>query len=280
MKSIGEVLALGAQFLKEKGIEQPRKSVEEMLACCLQCSRLDLYMRFEQPLEEKELEALRNMTKRRAKGEPLQYILGEVEFFDVLLSLSSSVLIPRPETEVLASLIAEKLDAEKGPLILWDVCCGSGAIGLAMKKKFPHFSVSLSDLSKGALEIARCNAEKNGVDVAFFEGDLFSPFMGKQADLIVCNPPYISEGDYLLIDPSVRDFEPKSALVGGEDGLVFYRRIAQEAFDFLRPGGRLCLEIGHDQGEAVLKIFSQTSWKNPLLKKDWSGKDRFFFIER
>ncbi len=301
MKSIGEVLTLGAQFLKERGIDQPRRVVEELLAFCLQCKRLDLYLQFDRPLEEEELECLRNLTKRSAKGEPLSYILGEVEFFGAQLSLSPAVLIPRPETEILVSLIADWFCSDKSslepkvnvpspripricsandPMIILDLCCGSGAVGISLKKKFPESMIILSDLSKDALGIAAQNAKKNHVEVTFLEGDLLSPFAGQKADLIVCNPPYISTRAYTQLDASVRDFEPKLALIGGEDGLSFYRRLAIEAPEFFQEGGWLCLELGHDQGDAVSKIFSCPPWKNALLKQDWAGKDRFFFVER
>lgn len=282
MKSIGEILLLAARFLKERGVEHPRRDVEELLASFLRCKRLDLYLHFDLPLEEKELEALRNAIKRRAKGEPLQYILGEMEFFGAQFLLSPAVLIPRPETEILVSIVAKCFcanEAQEQSTILWDLCCGSGVIGISLKKKFPWLTVVLSDLSKDALAIADQNANKNQVEVTLLAGDLFAPLVGKRADLIICNPPYISAGDFAQISPSVRDFEPKLALVGGEDGLVFYRRLAGEAPAFLNPGGRLYLEIGYDQGEAVSKIFSHEPWKAGRLEQDWAGKDRFFFVE-
>jgi len=274
MKTIQEVLSLAAEYLQNKSLHNPKREAEDLLAALLKCKRLDLYLRFDQPLQENELVLMREWTKRRGLGEPLEYLTKEVEFFGVQLELSPAVLIPRQETEILASKIAEKVDSQKIKS-LWDVCCGSGAIGLALKKKFPQVEVSLSDISKEALDVARRNAQKNSLNVNLLQGDLFAPFTDQKADLIVCNPPYISESEYLKLDPSVRHFEPKRALVGGEDGLEFYRSLATEAGGYLRPGGVLCLEIGHDQGEEVLKLFSL--WKKKILEKDWSGKDRFVF---
>ncbi len=278
MKTIKDVITLAAQHLEQKGIERPRRDVEDMLAHLLGCKRLDLYVQFDRPLDEKELEALRVYTKRRAKGEPLQYILGEIEFFGASISVSPAVLIPRPETEILASKVAAMIDPQK-PTVLWEICCGSGCLGISLKKKNPMLKVNLSDISKNALEVARQNAVKNAVDITFLEGDLFAPFFGQKADIILCNPPYISQKEYDALDPSVRDFEPKIALVGGEDGLAFYRRLAEEAPAFLNRGGKLCLEIGYEQGEAVMQLFSQSQWKGKTLEKDWAGKDRFFFLE-
>ncbi|MBS3904448.1 MAG: peptide chain release factor N(5)-glutamine methyltransferase [Simkania sp.] len=278
MKTIGEVLTLAAQHLEKKGIERPRREVEDLLAHVLGCKRLDLYLRFDRPLDEKELEALRVLTKRRARGEPIQYILGEVEFYGARISVSSAVLIPRPETEILASKLADVIDAQQS-LELWDVCCGAGCLGISLKKKFPSLDVFLSDLSKEALQVARDNAQNNGIEVNFLEGDFLAPFKGRKANIILCNPPYISKKEYDALDFSVKEYEPKLALVGGEDGLTFYRRLSDEVLEYLHPGGRLYLEIGHAQGEAIMQLFPQKEWKKKMLEKDWAGKDRFFFLE-
>lgn len=278
MKTISDILKLAAQHLQEKGVDRPRRDAEDLLAKVLSCQRLDLYLQFDRPLEEKELETLRNLVKRRARKEPIEYIFEEVHFFDSAISVSPHVLIPRPETEILVSKIAEKIDSTK-PLVVWDVCCGSGAIGIALKKKFPRLNVFLSDLSKEALQVAQNNAKKNGVQVTFFHGDLLDPFENQKADIIICNPPYISEKEYGILDPSVRDYEPRMALVGGEDGLKFYRRLGEALPAYLSSGGTVYLEIGSTQGQAVDELFLHASWKKKTLEKDWAGKDRFFFLE-
>lgn len=276
MKSLGEVLQLSISFLQERKIERPRRTAEELIASLLRLKRIDLYLQFDRPVEEKELEILRIWLKRKAKGEPVEYIAGQMEFFGCTFKVDSRVLIPRPETEILADLIAQRA---KGA-ILWDLCTGSGCIGISLKKKFPHLLVSLSDLSEEALELARENGQLNAVEVEFCQGDLLAPFAGRQADLIACNPPYVSQEEWAHLDPSVRQFEPQRALVGGERGTEFFERLHSTLPAYLKPGSQIFFEIGASQGEAVKEIFSSGPWAKRELLRDWSGKDRFFFLEK
>lgn len=276
MKTIQEVLTLATEYLQARSFESPRKEAEDLLAAALHCKRLDLYMRYDQPLVEGELELLRQWIKRRGQKEPLEYLTGKTEFFHLPLNITPAVLIPRQETEILASKIAKKIE-QLNPESLWDVCSGSGAIGLSLKNKFPHLEVTLSDLSEEAVKVAEGNALKNLLDVRVLQGDLFAPFGAYQADFIVCNPPYIAEGEYEALDPSVRLYEPKRALDGGEDGLEFYRRLSSTAKERLKPKGLLCMEIGHTQGGSVVELFSKAGFAKVILEKDWSGNDRFVF---
>ena len=201
---------------------------------------------------------------------------GGVGFAGAPIEVNPSVLTPRPETEILADWIVKRIKGKT----LWDLCTGSGALGIALKKARPHLQVTLSDLSPEALALAGRNAEKNGAPVELLLGDLLAPFQGRQVEAVVCNPPYISEKEYLEISPSVRDFEPRGALVGGEMGTEVYERLARELPPYLTPGGQLFLEIGASQGEAVKEIFHSFAWGQRELVKDWSGKDRFFFLEK
>lgn len=276
MKALGEVLTLSQQYLQERRIERPRRIAEELLASLLQCKRIDLYMQYDRPLIETELTRFREWLKRAAKNEPVEYIAGTVDFFGCEIHTDSRALIPRPETEILVDYVAKCVKDHK---TLWDVCTGSGCIGISLKKKFQNLEVSLSDLSPEAISLARENAQRNEVEVAFFLGDLLAPFEGKKADIIVCNPPYVSSDEYLNLDPSVRDFEPKMALVGGERGLDFYERLARDVSFYLNPGGLVFLEIGMDQGDCLQQIFGSGKWSRVERVKDWSGKDRFFFLE-
>ncbi len=263
MKTIGELVKC----------TQPRRLIEDLLAHVLGLKRIELYMQFDRPLIESELEQLRTLWKRAVRGEPVQYVMGEVEFLGCRLKVDKRALIPRQETEILADYVAKM--APQGTL--WDICCGSGCLGIALKKKFPTLHVVLSDISSDALELARENAQRNEVDVTFLQGDLLAPFEGLQADWVVCNPPYISQGAYAELDPSVRNFEPVGALVGGERGTEFYERLAAQLPPFLAAQAKVCLEIGFDQGEALKNIFN---WGSQTLQKDWSGRDRFFFLEK
>lgn len=280
MKTIAEILSLSSAFLSEKSVERPRRSAEELLASVLCVKRMDLYLQHDRPLVESELEAIRPLLKRRAAGEPLEQILGECEFFHCRLAVTSDVLIPRQETEILVDLVAKKLgERPASGRILWDLCTGSGCIGLSLKKALPELSVSLSDLCPKALAVAKKNAEANGLTVDLRQGNLLDPFFGEKADVILCNPPYISQAEYDALDPGVRDFEPRQALLAGERGTEFYERIAKELPPFLRDGAQVFLEIGAAQGEAVQEIFNQLPWSRRSLLKDWAGKDRFFFLE-
>jgi release factor glutamine methyltransferase len=278
MKTLGSVLQLSMQYLQDHKCAQPRRPVEELLGALLGLKRIELYMHFDRPLEEKELTAYRPWLARLAKGEPVEYILGEVEFYHCKIQLTPDVLIPRQETEILVDKICTRL-SDTPHKQMWDVCCGSGCLGISLKKALPQLDVFLSDISSQALAVAKKNAEENGVEIQLLQGDLLEPFKGMKADFLICNPPYVSEGEYAVLDPSVRDFEPRTALVGGQTGLEFYERLARELPSYLNPGAKLFFELGTGQGEAIKGLFSAPCWKGAEIEKDWAGHDRFFFLE-
>ncbi|NGX42499.1 MAG: Release factor glutamine methyltransferase [Chlamydiae bacterium] len=280
MKTIKEIILKATEFLEQKGIENPRRQAEEVIGDAIDLKRLQLYMEFDRPLTEEELNKCRSCLSRRAKGEPPQYIRGFVDFMGCTLKVTSNVLIPRQETEILVDLIIHAL--EKEPLegkTLWDLCCGSGCIGIALKKRFPELKVVLSDVSGAALNIASENAKTNGVEVSLLQGNFLEPFHGMITDYFVCNPPYVSEEEYANLDKEVKEYEPRLALLAKEDGLEFYRRLANDLPVHLNPSGKTWLEIGYRQGEAVNSLFSCPPWIKSEWKKDWAGKDRFFFLE-
>lgn len=280
MRSLGEVLQVATKFLKQKEIVQARRSAEDLLAFVLKKSRLDLYLQFDLPLEEKELEHFRSLVKRLSLKEPIEYILGRVEFYNCLFSLNPFVLIPRPETEILLDLICREISQEeKKPQVAWDICTGSGCLGIGLKKRFPFINVTLSDLCPDALHVASLNAKQNQVEVEVLLGDLLKPFAGKKADLVICNPPYVSLSEYETLDLSVKGFEPKQALVAEENGLVFYRLLSQQLPLFLNKGAKVYLEIGTTQGQKIKELFGCSSWTRVFVEKDLSGHDRFFFLE-
>lgn len=277
MKSILEVLQLSTDYLNKKGIAQPRRQAEELLSDALNLKRIDLYTQFERPLSEDELTTCREKIRRRGEGEPIQYIQGNVEFYGCRIKVSPDVLIPRQETEILVDKIAKELsDLDLQGKVLWDVCCGSGYIGIALKKKFPQLQVFLSDISKPALKLAQENAEANGVEVVIKEGDFLEPFRGEKTHFLVCNPPYISQEEYSQLDKEVKNYEPKLALLGGATGLEFYKRLAADYQEFLFPEGIIWLEIGYNQGEAIKRLFSQEI----VIEKDYSGHDRFAILRQ
>ncbi len=280
MKTIQEILNRSAEYLKEKQVHHPKREAEELIAEALEMKRLDLYVNFDKPLAEKELEKIRVYLSRRSKGEPIQYIHGRVQFFDCVFDLSSDVLIPRQETELLVAKIAESIaESDLDCMFLWDVCCGSGCIGVSLKKKFPKLQVSLSDISEPALSMAKKNALKNHVDVEFFLGDLLEPFHGRKVDLFVCNPPYISKKEYIGLEREVKEYEPKIALVAGETGIEFYERLAKDLPQYLNRRAKVWFEIGYLQEERLTKLFNQPFWRQKKVEKDLAGHPRFFFLE-
>lgn len=280
MKTVLEILTLTAEHLKHKGIQNSRRQAEDLLADVLDLKRMDLYLQFDRPLVPNEIDLCRQWLARRAKGEPLAYIKGAVDFFDCCLKVTRDVLIPRQETEILVDKICQQLT--KQPLTgkkMWDVCCGSGCIGIALKKRFPELQVTLSDISTAALNIAKENAIKNQVEIEFYQGDLLKPFEGKKTDYLVCNPPYVSENDFATLDREVRDFEPKLALTAEFNGLEFYQRLAKDLPAFFHSGGKAWFEIGDGQGELVKNLFKTPPFKSGLVECDWAGRERFFSLE-
>jgi release factor glutamine methyltransferase len=280
MHTVLEILKLSTDYLQQKNIEHPRRQAEELLGEVLGLGRMGLYLEYSRPLMEEELVKCRAWLKRCGDGEPLQYIVGSLDFFDCRIKVTKDVLIPRQETEILVDKIAQEISkfSLEGK-ILWDICCGSGCIGIALKKKFPALSVSLSDLSDQALVVAKENAVYNHVDVECLQGDLLAPFDHQHADFIVCNPPYVSEKEYEGLAVSVKGYEPRLALVSGCSGLEYYERLAIELPRYLHPLGKVWLEIGDGQGEAVKEIFNAPCWRRCLYERDWSGRERFFSLE-
>lgn len=280
MRTLLEVLNLSTDYLKQKGIENPRRQAEELIGDALGIKRMQIYLDFERPLSSDEIEILRTRLARRVKGEPTQYIHGSVSFLGCQMKLNRDVLIPRQETEILADKIIQILKKEdlQGK-ILWDICTGSGCLGISIKKHLPQLKVVLSDCSENALRMASANAKLNGVEVELVKGNLLEPFKGLKAHFVVCNPPYVSESEYLLLDPEVRNFEPRLALVSGPTGLEFYQRLKEGLPSHLHPQAKVWFEIGATQGPPLESLFNVFPWKKGYSEADWSGKNRFFFLE-
>lgn len=301
MKSTKEIFQASCEYLEKKGISSAKKEVEYLFMRALKKRRLELYMDFEKPLSNEELEPLRKMLKKRGEKTPLAYIEGSIEFLDCELDVTPDVLIPRPETELLAEKITDELKEQNlDGRVLWDIGTGSGCLAIAIKKRLSSLKVIASDICSKALDVARSNAKKNGVDITFLEGDLFNVFSEKvrekeplksllkegKVDFIVSNPPYI--GTQEAISSEVKDKEPKRALFAGVDGLDIYRRLALDLHHYIHPHGKVWLEIGYTQGQSVKKLFTESSplpsnsphWEHFLLEKDYAGWDRFFSLER
>lgn len=277
MKSILEVLNLSQEYLAKRGVKNPLKEAGELIAHALHMKRIDLYVEHDKVLVESELSEIRKRLERRGQREPLQYIEGEVEFYDCRLKVTPAVLIPRPETEILVDKIVKELKNVEGKT-LWDIGTGSGAIGIAIKKKLPALQVVISDLSPEALQIALENAKNNQVEVKGYLSDIGKGLSDLKVDYVVSNPPYVASKELFELEPEVKLYEPKEALIAGPTGLEVYERLAKELPKHLNPNARVWLEIGKDQGESVVALFSTFPWKEVKLEQDWSGLDRFIRV--
>ena len=274
MTTLLEILTKGTSYLEKKGVDSPRLTMELMVAHTLKMKRMQLYLEFERPLAEDELTPLRAMLKRRGEREPLQHILGEVEFYENTFLCDARALIPRPETEELVDHIS-KLNLPESPRIL-DLCCGSGVIGLSLKHKFPESRVTLADISEDALALTTENANKLNLQVETLHSDLFSGITDKY-DLIVCNPPYVSS-EFEVSEEVKHD--PALALFSGKDGLDFLRVFIPEALNHLQPKGQVALEIGYDQAEQVTSLLTNAGYSSVKVLSDLEGVARFPLAQR
>jgi release factor glutamine methyltransferase len=279
--TILEIIRLSTDFLEKKGVPTPRLQVELLLSYALKMPRMNLYLNFERVLTRPETDTMREWVRRRGQREPLQYIVGSAPFCDLEMFVNTSVLVPRPETELLAERAWKFLAGlpAGGDVRALDIGTGSGCLAIALAVHAPAAKLEAIDLSGEALQIARQNAGRHQVvdRIEFCQGDGFAAINpGKRFDLIVSNPPYIAAGEIEGLDPEVRDYEPRMALDGGTDGLDFYRRIASEARPFLRPGGRVMLELNDDGGGQVGKIFAQSGWTVEAIEPDYNKLERIF----
>lgn len=261
-----------ADYFRQKGIEGGRRDAELLLCDLLSLDRVGLYLNFDRPLQAAELAEFRARVARRGRREPLQYILGRVEFWSLPLRVTPAVLIPRPDTEV---LVEEALKRAGAAAAILDVGTGSGAIAVALAHELPAATVTAIDLSAEALAVAGENARTNGVEgrLRLLQADLASLPSGPY-DLIVANPPYIPERELDGLMPEVRDFEPRLALAGGVDGLDCYRRLLPVAAQQLRPGGWLLVEVGAGQSPAVRDLFAAAGFSELFVAPDLSGIER------
>lgn len=269
--TVRRVLDWTRGYLAEKGIENARLETEWLLSAALGLDRVGLYVNFDKPLNQEELAACRGLVARRAKREPLQYILGTQEFCGLDFQVTPAVLIPRHDTEVIVEAALQRAQAAQTIL---DIGVGSGCIAVALAKSLPDAQVWGVEQSPEAIALAQRNVERHGVRVTLFEGSLFEPFGDQRFDLIVSNPPYIPTADLETLQPEVREYEPRGALDGGADGLDFYRIIVPTAPEHLNPGGWLMVELGIGQAEAVLDMFTRAGFGDCFTAKDPNGIDR------
>lgn len=276
MISVLESINLSAKYLSEKGIDSARMNAELLLAEILGCKRLELYLKFDKPLSEDEVVKYRIFLSRRSKGEPLQYILGKVEFFGMNFVVNDNVLIPRQETEILVEIITEKYKTGSNLNVL-DIGTGSGIISICLAKHLPDSTIYATDISENALKTAKLNADKNSIsNITFFKNDILNQEFDikTEFDIIVSNPPYVSLEEYSTLQKEIVNYEPKEAVTDNSDGYTFYKRISSLAGKILKPSGELFFETGQGQAENVKNIMIKNNFINTYLIKDYLGIER------
>jgi release factor glutamine methyltransferase len=272
-----EAINKGAEFLARKEIDSPRLQSELLLAHILNLPRLRLYLEFERQLTEAQANQVRELLLRRGNHEPLQHIIGSTSFCGLPIIVTPAVLIPRPETEVLAEHVWTFLNRIEGKTSFVDLGTGSACIPIAIAAHAKNSRGVGADISSEALTVAKLNIEKNALAdrIELREGDFLAALQpAERFDVVVSNPPYIATAEVELLQPEVRDHDPRLALDGGADGLKFHRALAQGAAQFLKPSGRLFVEFADGQGEALRDLFGSHGWHVHGLIRDLSGVDR------
>ena len=269
-----------AGYFDSHHIDSPRATAEILLAHAINAKRIDLYLRYDQPLNSDELNRFKTLIKRRTNREPVAYILGRKEFWSMDLEVNRTVLIPRPETECLVERALENLavDPNPGCKSVLELGTGSGAVVLALASEKPRHSYLGTDVSSDAVRVARRNSMRHGMDAKIrFMFDAKSGIF----DLIVSNPPYIRSGDLKRLQPEIHAYEPVAALDGAKDGLRYLRHIIHCAYLYLKPAAALLLEMGHDQQAPLKQIIDACGqYEDAQFYKDYSGHDRIVSMRK
>jgi release factor glutamine methyltransferase len=278
-----EAIQKGSDFLARKGLESPRLQSELLLAHVLNLPRLRLYLEFERALNDPQTNAYRDLLTRRGTRVPLQHLTGSTSFCGYPILVSSAVLVPRPETELLAEAAWKFLNELKRPARFADIGTGSGCIAIAIAAEAKEARGVAIDISPDALAMAARNFEANKIAerVELRAGDFLAGFQpAERFDVIVSNPPYIPGAEIEALEPEVRDHDPRLALDGGADGLDFYRALAEGAGQLLEPGGRLFIEFGDGQSEALRQLFIDCGWNIHSVILDLAQKPRHLIATR
>jgi len=270
-----DLIKWGEKYFSDNNFENPRKEIELLLQDILECSRVDLYLRFEEPLEKIQLVKLREWVQRRKNREPIQYITGKAGFYNLIFNVTSDVLIPRPESEKLIDVLIETIGKNKNISIL-DIGTGSGCLALALGQELPNAKITGIDNSTKAIEIAQLNAKTLKIEnVNFLQIDLFENKIEGKYDVVISNPPYIPQKEIESLMPEVKNFEPHSALTDSANGLTFYHKILEISQTLLNLNGWLFLEVGlGEHPKKAMQLFSNEKFKNVELIKDYNGDDR------
>ncbi|MEW6172589.1 MAG: peptide chain release factor N(5)-glutamine methyltransferase [Bacillota bacterium] len=278
---VQEILKKATEELKAAGIESPRLDAEVLLAAVLRCEKLLFYREPGHRISREQAVAFASAVGRRAAHEPTAYITGEKEFMGLTFGVSTAVLIPRPETELMVETARLLLQRIGSPAVA-DVGTGSGAVAVSLAVLIPGVRIFASDISSEAIAVAEGNAVRHGVAerVSFYRGDLLEPFLEEEAvfDLVAANLPYVPAGELAKLPEEVR-FEPESALDGGPDGLDPYRRLIPQAVRLVKPGGFVLMEIGPGQGRAAVELLTPDAWE-AVIKPDLAGWERLVVARR
>jgi release factor glutamine methyltransferase len=277
--TVGEALAWTVEYLTRNGVENPRRSAEWLLSAATDLSRVALYAHFDRPLSPQERASFRAGIERRAAGEPLQYVTGEMPFRHLVLHVRPGVFIPRPETEVLVDAVLQHIDSAgiEAPVVV-DLCTGSCAIAASIAVERPAAAVYATEIVPDTASVASANAERSGAGerLSVLTGDLFAPLPAElkgRVDVVVSNPPYIPTSDLADLPAEVAGHEPMIALDGGPDGLDVVRRIAVGAQEWLRPGGLIAIETDTSRAKEAANILAQW-YEGSEVRQDLTGRDR------
>ncbi len=280
--TVQKVLTWTTEHFTRHQVPEPRLSAELLLAHILHLRRIDLYLQFERILTPEELSRYKQVILRRVRMEPVQYITGEQEFMGLTFRVTPAVLIPRPETELLVEQVLREFPEKNESIPVLDVGTGSGAIALSLAHFRPRWQILAIDSSAAALEVAQTNARQLQLsNVRFLHADAlqFTVPPEKRFSLIVSNPPYVSRQDFQKLHPQVREYEPREALLAGEEGMDFYRQFLPRLPELLTPGGRIYLEMGYDQKEKLVKLLNQLNFPKVQFTRDYRNIDRIVRIE-
>lgn len=274
--TISALVKWATEDFRTRGLDSPRLDAELIVSHALGISRTDVIIQGDRPLETRELQALRELVKRRRAREPMAYLRGFREFYGRSFKVDARVLIPRPETEVLVDVALRRIRPRSLSARVLDLCTGSGCVAITLARELPTASVVGTDISAGALAVARENAYRLGAYRASFrEGDLCAAAVpGAVFDLVTANPPYIASREVGTLMADVKDFEPRLALDGGDDGLDFYRRIARDVPTRMAPGATLVLEVGYDEAADVEALLCSRGFSDIQVDKDMQGVAR------
>lgn len=283
--TVKDVLLWTSNYFKKNEIQSSQLNAEMIIARVLNCSRMELYLNYDKLLNPKEREEIRNLVKKRATHYPLQYLIGETEFYGYKFFVDEGVLIPRPETEILVDAVISYIkQSNKNNWNVLDIGTGTGIIPISISKYFSNTQNKIlftaTDISKTALENAEKNIELHHIqNIQLILSDTSKDLSGK-FDIIISNPPYISEKQFQNLQKEVKNFEPKLALFGGEKGLTYYQKILQNAENFLNKNGKIFFEIGANQKEDMEKVIHEFNYKIIDIIKDYNDLYRVLVLEK